>query len=110
MSDRDQVMLAIFLSIDPEVIRRDLRVASGRLRDIVAEITALRETDVTKRTPEQRARIAHLSMVHAHELARMEVESEFKVFYANFGAGEIVQTVEVVSTRSMAYSTRTKST
>lgn len=88
-------MLAIFLSIDPKVIARDLQEAKEQLRRVVDTISSLRAVHYKSRTPEIEAKISHFMMIQAHELANMpHVESEFKTFYASFGAGEVVQNAE----------------
>ena len=95
MSNDPAAMLAIFLSIDPKVIARDLQEAQGQLRRVVDTISSLRAVHYKSRSPEIEAKISHFMMVQAHELASMpHIESEFKVFYVGFGAGEIVQNAE----------------
>ncbi len=95
MSNDPAAMLAIFLSIDPKVIARDLQEAKGQLRRVVDTISSLRAVHYKSRTPEIEAKISHFMMIQAHELANMpHVESEFKTFYASFGAGEVVQNAE----------------
>ena len=84
-------VLSHFYAITPEEIMRDLRDAEGQLDDVIARMSTLNSIKYTERTAPQEAQIAHYMMVQAHELCRStSIAREFKVFYASFGAGNIV--------------------
>jgi len=95
MSNNPAGMLAIFLSIDPKVITRDLQESKGQLRRVIDTISSLRAVHHKNRTPEIEAKVSHFMMIQAYELANMpHIEAEFKTFYASFGAGDVVQNAE----------------
>lgn len=91
-------ILALLYAIKPDVISRDLKNAEERLPEIIASISKLSEVTLDERTAADEARIAHMMMVQAYALCRMQnTLPEFRVFYASFGAGNIMQRAEAVA-------------
>lgn len=91
-------ILARFYAIKPERIARDLRESKDRLPQVAAALARVQDIAFDDRTADDEARIAHLMMVQAHELCRAPgVLPEFKMFYAAFGTGNIVQLAETVA-------------
>lgn len=82
-------------AISQETIAKDLRAAEENLEGVVAEVRRMNALKGSERTASLEARIAHFMMVQAHELSRLpHVLPEFKVFCAQFGAGDIVNLAE----------------
>lgn len=63
-------MLDVFLNIDPSVIKRDLDNVEGSLTEVVGAAKKLRLTPQADRTPEDSAKLAHLTLLQACEVAR----------------------------------------
>lgn len=90
--------LEAFNAIDPQTIAKDLREAEGNLAQVSLRIKALRTSNRASRTPETYATLAHLAMVQAHELCRMDhIAPEYKMFYAALGADDLMTAVEMAS-------------
>lgn len=98
MKQNPAQILALLYAIKPETIARDLRQTEDQLRAVATSLARLTDIEFTQRSPADEAQIAHLMMVQAHELFRsVHVLPEFKVFYAGFGVGNIVQMAETVA-------------
>jgi len=90
MSKNPAETLKALFAIEQSAIDRDLRKAEGRLLEIVTEISAL--LALPTKTSETDARVAHLWMIQAHELCRLDkFATELKTFHAAFGASQIAQ-------------------
>lgn len=91
MSNNER-MLDIFLNIDPSVIKRDLDNVEGSLTEVVGAAKKLRRIAQADRTPEDSAKLAHLTLLQACEVARHpNFLPEQVVFHAAHAADGICQ-------------------
>ncbi|GAA5127160.1 hypothetical protein GCM10023212_31560 [Luteolibacter yonseiensis] len=85
-------MLDIFLNIDPSVIKRDLDNVEGSLTELVGAAQKLRRIPQADRTPDDSARLAHLTMLQACEVARHpNFLPEHVIFHAAYAVEGICQ-------------------
>ena len=98
-------MLEILFAIESEAIRRDLRRAEEEFDAIGDELALLTLATLRPdtRPPQTYARLAHLSLIHAHELCRREtVVPEMRTFYAANGAERVTENAAAVARKQDA--------